>query len=80
MQKTRLRKYAKLIARVGANVQPSQDVFLYAGLDQPEFVAMVTEEIYKAGARRVFVKFDYQPPPERAFSPNQPPGQPLRRV
>ena len=61
MQKTRLRKYAKLIARVGANVQPGQDVFLYAGLDQPEFVAMVTEEIYKAGARRVFVRFDYQP-------------------
>ena len=61
MQKTRLRKYAKLIARVGANIQPGQDAFLSAGLDQPEFVAMVTEELYKAGARRVFVKFDYQP-------------------
>ena len=61
MQKTRLRKYAKLIARMGTNVQPGQDVILNAGLDQPEFVAMVTEELYKAGARKVIVKLDYQP-------------------
>lgn len=61
MQKTRLRKYAKLIARMGTNVQPGQDVMLSAGLDQPEFVAMVVEELYKLGARRVHVKFDYQP-------------------
>jgi len=61
MQKTRLRKYAKLIAQTGVNVQPGQDVMLMAGLDQPEFVAMVTEELYKAGARKVHVEFDYQP-------------------
>ncbi len=61
MQKTRLRSYAKLIARKGCNVQKGQDVFLYAELDQPEFVAMVTDELYKAGARKVFVEFSYQP-------------------
>jgi len=61
MQKTRLRRYAKVIARMGANVQPGQDVLLFAGLDQPEFVAMLTEEMYKLGARKVHVKFDYQP-------------------
>ena len=61
MQKTRLRRYARLIARVGVNVQKGQDVQLTAGLDQPEFVAMVTDELYKAGARRVWVDFDYQP-------------------
>lgn len=61
MQKTRLRSYAKLIARVGVNVQKNQDVFVFAGLDQPEFVAMVTDELYKAGARKVFVEFSYQP-------------------
>ena len=33
MQKTRLRRYAKLIARMGCNVQKGQDVFLYADLD-----------------------------------------------
>jgi len=61
MQKTRLRKYAKLIARMGCHVQKGQDVFLYADLDQPDFVVMVTDELYKAGARKVFVDFSYQP-------------------
>ena len=53
MQKTRLKQYARLIARMGCNVQKGQDVFLEAELDQPEFVAMVTDELYKAGARKV---------------------------
>lgn len=61
MQKTRLRKYAQLIARMGVNVQKGQDVILNAGLDQPEFVAMVTDELYKCGARKVHVEFSYQP-------------------
>ncbi len=61
MQKTRLRKYAQLIARMGVNVQKGQDVILNAGIDQPEFVAMVTDELYKCGARKVFVEFSYQP-------------------
>ena len=61
MQKTRLRSYARLIARVGCHVQKGQDVFLNADLDQPEFVAMVVDELYKAGARKVFVDFSYQP-------------------
>jgi len=61
MQKTRLKKYAKLIARMGANPQKGQDVVLNAGLDQPEFVEMVVEELYKLGARKVHVKWNYQP-------------------
>ena len=61
MQKTRLRRYARLIARMGVNVQKGQDVYLNAGLDQPEFVEMVTDELYKAGARKVFVQFSHQP-------------------
>ena len=61
MQKTRLKKYARLIARIGANVQKGQEVFILAGLDQPEFVKMVTEECYKLGASRGVVDFDYQP-------------------
>ncbi len=59
--KTRLKKYAELIARAGVNVQKGQDVFITAELDQPEFVRMVSEACYKAGARRVFVDFSYQP-------------------
>ena len=61
MNKTRLKKYAKLIATVGANVQKGQNVMISAALDQPEFVEMLVAECYKAGARRVFVDFSHQP-------------------
>ena len=55
MKKTELKKYAQLIVRTGANVQKGQDVMIFAELDQPEFVRMVAEESYRAGARRVDV-------------------------
>ena len=44
MKKTVLREYAKLIVRCGVNVQKGQEVVVYAGLDQPEFVKLVVEE------------------------------------
>ena len=61
MKKNVLRSYARLIARVGVNVQKGQEVFIVAGLDQPEFVKMVVEECYRCGASRVVVDWDYQP-------------------
>ena len=61
MKKSVLRQYAKLIVRCGANVQKGQEVLIYAGLDQPEFVAMVVEEAYKAKAKEVIVEWNYQP-------------------
>ena len=61
MKKSVLREYAKLIVRVGVNVQKGQTVLVYAGLDQPEFVQMVVEEAYKAKAKEVFVEWSYQP-------------------
>ena len=61
MKKTQLKKYATLIAKVGLNVKKGQTVFIAAGLDQPEFVTMVVEECYKAGASEVYVEWSYQP-------------------
>ena len=61
MNKTRLRRYANLIARCGVNVQKGQEVIINAELDQPEFVAMVVDECYKAGASKVSVDWSYQP-------------------
>ena len=58
MKKTVLREYAKLIVKCGLNIQKGQDVLVYAGLDQPEFVQMVVEECYKAKAREVTVQWD----------------------
>ena len=60
MKKSVLREYARLIVRMGANVQKGQDVNIYADLDQPEFVKMVVEEAYKAKAREVIVFWEYQ--------------------
>ena len=50
MNKEQLQKYAELLAKVGLNVKKGQTVFVEAGLDQPDFVTMVVEECYKAGA------------------------------
>ena len=61
MKKTVLREYARLIVKKGVNVQNGQEVLIYADLDQPEFVAMVVEEAYKAKARKVSVEWNYQP-------------------
>ena len=61
MRQSQLKKYAKLIARVGLNVKKGQTVFIAAGLDQPAFVTMVVEECYKAGASEVYVEWSHQP-------------------
>ncbi len=61
MKKTVLRQYARLIARVGANVQKGQEVVITCDLDQPEFVRLLTEECYRAGARKVRVDWSYDP-------------------
>ena len=61
MKKTILRNYARLIVRTGANVQKGQSVLVYAGLDQPEFVEMVADEAYKAGAAEVELVWQHQP-------------------
>ena len=61
MNKTTLRRYARLIARVGAGVQKGQPVMIYAQLDQPDFVTMLTDECYKAGASEVMVEFSHEP-------------------
>ena len=61
MKKTALRRYARLIARVGANIQKGQEVNISCALDQPEFVKLLTEECYRAGARKVRVDWSYDP-------------------
>jgi aminopeptidase len=61
MNKKRLKKYAELIAKCGVNVNKGQEVIITAELDQPEFVKMLVDECYKAGAKKVSVDFTYQP-------------------
>ncbi len=61
MNKLQLRRYAKLLAKTGINVKKGQWVIVTAELDQPEFVEMVVEELYRAGAGLVTVEFSHQP-------------------
>ena len=60
MKKTVLREYAKLIAKMGVNIQKGQEVMIIAELDQPEFVEMLVQECYKCKASKVTVQFEHQ--------------------
>lgn len=57
MKKKILKEYARLIAKMGVNVQKNQDVIIRAEIDQGEFVRMVVLECYKLGARKVYVEW-----------------------
>ncbi|MBQ9323518.1 MAG: aminopeptidase [Clostridia bacterium] len=61
MKQTVLRNYARLIARMGVNIQKGQDVLIHCALDQPKFVEQLVDECYKAGARYVKVEFSHDP-------------------
>lgn len=54
-----LQKYAELIVRTGANVQPGQIVKLTVSVEQHEFAAMLMEACYQAGAKKVNVDWIY---------------------
>lgn len=57
MKKSILKKYAHLIAKVGANVQKNQYVTVVATVDQEELVNYIVEDCYKLGAKLVTVDF-----------------------
>ena len=50
MKKELIRKYARLIARVGANIEKGEDVVIHSDVEIHEFTALLTEECYLAGA------------------------------
>jgi len=51
----RLRGYAELAVRVGANVQPGQDVVVTCLVEHAEIARAVARESYRAGAQHVVV-------------------------
>lgn len=55
MNKSILKKYARLIAEVGANVQKGQEVVIRAEVENPDFIVLLSEECYKLGASTVTV-------------------------
>ena len=60
MNRTMMKKYARLIVRSGANVRRGQVVSLNVSIDQGDFAAILIEECYRAGASRVDVEWSFQ--------------------
>ena len=53
----RLRRYAELTVRVGANVQPDQDVVVMCLIEHAKIARAVAREAYRAGAQHVVVLY-----------------------
>jgi aminopeptidase len=53
-----LERYASLVVRIGANVQPGQGVYLTADIAHAAVARAVAEQAYAAGASRVVVTYE----------------------
>ena len=56
----RLERYAELAVRVGANVQPGQEVFVHGLVEHADVVRALTRQSYRAGASYVNVTYEDQ--------------------
>jgi aminopeptidase len=54
----RLERYAELCVRVGANVQPGQEVFLFSPVEHAPLARALTRQAYRAGASYVHVLYE----------------------
>lgn len=59
MKKSLLKKYADAIVTIGANVQKGQHVKINASVEIADFVKLVVEAAYKAGAKKVYVDWSF---------------------
>lgn len=57
-RKTLLSKYAELAVKIGANVQKGQPLMISANIETKDFIRILVEEGYKAGASQVFVRYN----------------------
>lgn len=57
MDNERLQEYASLLIRKGINVEAGEELWINAQVNQIEFVRMCVEEAYKAGAKKVRVRW-----------------------
>jgi aminopeptidase len=53
----RLERYAELVIRVGANLQPGQELFLFPAVEHHELARALTRQAYRAGASYVNVLY-----------------------
>ena len=53
----RLERYAELVVRIGANVQPGQEVFILPAVEHHELARALARQAYRAGASYVHVRY-----------------------
>lgn len=51
----RIQNYAKVVAKIGVNVQEKQEITIRASIEARDFALKVSEECYKLGAKRVSI-------------------------
>lgn len=51
----KMKEYAELLVRAGANVQRGQELFIFSSVESADLARLCTEEAYAAGAREVTV-------------------------
>lgn len=61
MEEKKLRAYARLIARMGVNIQAGQEVIVRTEPQQLEFLEMLVDECYLAGASKVSIEWRFVP-------------------
>ena len=66
MKKYLIKKYAELIVRSGIALKKGQSVYILSELEIEDFTALVVEECYKAGAKKVVV--DWMSPKVRKIA------------
>ncbi|MCM0582005.1 aminopeptidase [Weissella diestrammenae] len=54
---TLLAKYADVITSIGVNVQPGQDILLYADVEQQQLAHLIIDSAYQRGANQVMVEW-----------------------
>ncbi len=52
-----VREYARLVARIGINVQPGQEIIVNCSVEHYEFARLLIEELYRAGAGEVIMRW-----------------------
>ena len=53
----KLDDYAKLIIKIGLNVQKGQDLIITAPISAIEFIRMITKEAYHYGAKEIYYRW-----------------------
>lgn len=61
MEEKKLRAYARLIARMGVNIRAGQEVIIRTEPQQLEFLEMLIDECYLAGAAKVSIEWRFVP-------------------